>query len=573
MEDMSQHRDPSRHDEDAWWQRLYGTPERPSSTPRADSLDEHFATVRKVMGDGDDPPDSRHIGFENAEQTTKEGGLPPRPSGRRPAMPPEPSTPAPGGASGQGEMGRDATFGPEGAGGLPGQRTPNGPPASAEEQPASDPLLDGASDATGDDANQPAPGRLSQRPANDGQDPPGDRADTPDAGERLPSPSQGTLEKTAEGRYPAQRPDDPPETEPTDASTTFDPGPSPTLRLRTISPEGTVPQSPADPDPGTHRDIPPWMPSTTVDEDDEPPTHLGDRPPTYDAQPTAWPAADPRDLDALTPDTVLDGGRCGPLTVRAVSIRGDSARYRGQPRRDALLTARFGDGQASLLVIAVACGVRAATDSHRAARDACRAIATEVGRHSGPIAQDLREASRGSLKSGLHRLTDRCINQLHRGAEERGYAPQEYAADLGCLLLPVDPQCRTRVFFGIGEGGLFRLRGGEWQDLDPNPRPPATPARDPRISPKDQHGLENEPGRPRPSAFRFHASIGLPGDVLVLCTEGMTEPLRGEPAFAALLADRWSTGSPPGLVGFLRDAQVRVKGYADDRTTVGVWER
>ncbi|MER6979453.1 hypothetical protein ABT317_21305, partial [Streptomyces carpinensis] len=73
--------------------------------------------------------------------------------------------------------------------------------------------------------------------------------------------------------------------------------------------------------------------------------HVGSRPPTYDAEPTALPVVDPDELDDLTPDTVLDGARYGACTLRAVSIRGDSPRYRGEPRRDALLTARFGQGE------------------------------------------------------------------------------------------------------------------------------------------------------------------------------------------------------------------------------------
>ncbi|MCG7529520.1 hypothetical protein MHW47_34450, partial [Streptomyces sp. OfavH-34-F] len=72
--------------------------------------------------------------------------------------------------------------------------------------------------------------------------------------------------------------------------------------------------------------------------------HVGDRPPTYDAEPTALPATDPYELDRVVPDTVLDGATYGGYTLRAASVRGDSARFRGEPRRDALLTARFGSG-------------------------------------------------------------------------------------------------------------------------------------------------------------------------------------------------------------------------------------
>ncbi|NEC28344.1 protein phosphatase 2C domain-containing protein, partial [Streptomyces sp. SID8111] len=62
--------------------------------------------------------------------------------------------------------------------------------------------------------------------------------------------------------------------------------------------------------------------------------YVGTRPPTYDAEPTALPPAEPDALDDLVPDTVLDGARYGASTLRAASVRGDSARYRGEPRRD-----------------------------------------------------------------------------------------------------------------------------------------------------------------------------------------------------------------------------------------------
>lgn len=290
----------------------------------------------------------------------------------------------------------------------------------------------------------------------------------------------------------------------------------------------------------------------------DPPEHVGDRPPTYAAEPTAWPSADPERIETLTADTVLDGAQYGSLTLRAASLRGDSARFRGQPRRDAVLTARFGDGEDAVLLLAIASGARTGEESHLAARTACRWIASAVGRNSDSLLDDLRSEHRGSLKAGLHRLTGRCFGQLRLRAAERGYQPEEYTAALRCLLLPADPACRTRVFFGIGDGGFFRLREGEWQDLDPQ--------RVPQPVPGDE---DEDPSGP---AFRFRASAGRAGDTLLLCTPGLAAPLRGEPALAGLLAERWSGGAPPGLAGFLRDTQIRVKGYAEDRTAVAAWE-
>ncbi|GAB2907470.1 protein phosphatase 2C domain-containing protein [Streptomyces heilongjiangensis] len=316
--------------------------------------------------------------------------------------------------------------------------------------------------------------------------------------------------------------------------------------------------------------------------------HVGSGPPTYDPEPTALPPADPDDLGDLVADTVLDGARYGACTLRAVSLRGDSARYRGEPRRDALLTARFGVGEQALVLVAMATGGRATPGAHRAAAEACRWIAQAVGRSHARLAEDIRGARRGELKSGLHRLTDRSLGRLRASAVEQGLDPDEYTASLRCLLLPADPRCRTRVFFGVGTGGLFRLRGGEWQDIEPRVAesagapvvgfgslPHETPEGD-RLTMDLGIATPPSPYEPAPAPprapFRFRASVAREGDVLLLCTPGLADPLRGEEQLADHLAARWRTGEPPGLAAYLADAQVRVKGYADDRTAAAVWE-
>ncbi|MFI1290403.1 protein phosphatase 2C domain-containing protein [Streptomyces sp. NPDC020792] len=316
--------------------------------------------------------------------------------------------------------------------------------------------------------------------------------------------------------------------------------------------------------------------------------YVGSRPPTYAAEPTALPVAEPDGLDVAVPDTVLDGAAYGACTLRAVSIRGDSARYRGESRRDALLTARFGAGDEALVLVAMATGARATPGAHRAAGEVCQWIAEAVGRSHARLAEDIRAARRGDLKSGLHRLTDRSLGRLRAGAAEQGIEPEQYTATLRCLLLPADPDCRVRVFFGVGAGGLFRLREGEWQDIEPGVAEPSghpvvgfgsppseTPDGD-RLTmdlgittPPNPYDPAPEPPR---EPFRFRASVAQPGDTLLMCTAGLADPLRGEPELCAHLSRRWSDPAPPGLAAFLADAQVRVKGYADDRTAAAVWE-
>ncbi|WP_405670481.1 protein phosphatase 2C domain-containing protein [Streptomyces sp. NBC_01530] len=330
----------------------------------------------------------------------------------------------------------------------------------------------------------------------------------------------------------------------------------------------------------THVDLP-TLPPESVD-------YVGSGPPTYDAEPTALPSADPDDLDDLVADTVLDGARYGACTLRAVSVRGDSARYRGEPRRDSLLTARFGTGEQALILVAMATGARATPGAHRAAAEACHWIGRAVGRSHARLAEDIRAARRGDLKSGLHRLTDRSLGKLRASAAEQGIDPEEYSATLRCLLLPADPECRTRVFFGVGTGGLFRLRDGDWQDIEPRVTDAAgdpvvgfgsLPAETPEgdrltmdlgiTTPPSPYDPAPEPPR---EPFRFRASVARTGDTLLMCSGGLAEPLRGEPDLCRYLTTRWSGPTPPGLAAFLADTQVRVKGYADDRTAAAVWE-
>ncbi|GGO39422.1 hypothetical protein GCM10012286_16000 [Streptomyces lasiicapitis] len=318
------------------------------------------------------------------------------------------------------------------------------------------------------------------------------------------------------------------------------------------------------------------------------PAYVGDGPPTYEAEPTGLPVADPDALGELVADTVLDGARYGTSTLRAASVRGDSARFRGEPRRDALLTARFGTGDDTLVLVAMATGARATPGAHQAAADACAWIGRAVGRSHARLAQDIRAARRGDLKSGLHRLTDRSLGKLRARAAELGLEPDEYTASLRCLLLPADPECRTRVFFGVGAGGLFRLRGGDWQDIEPRVAdlagepvvgfgsPPAESPDGDRLTMDLGITTPPSPYEPAPTPprdpFRFRASVARPGDTLLLCSGGLAEPLRGEPELARHLTRRWAGGGPPGLAAFLADTQVRVKGYADDRTAAAVWE-
>ncbi|MFB8034279.1 protein phosphatase 2C domain-containing protein [Streptomyces sp. NPDC056004] len=574
---MSQQGEKPAAHEDDWWRRLYdenardiGTSDAADSLDDPDSLDERFDSASEAVGPG---------GGGGADGGPGGGaGAPPEAGAAEASEPGTVGVPRPAGERAARE-------------GAVRERAPWEPPAATVPAPGAPP------------AGPTQPRTFVAPPVPAGPPPPPSAPSPPSV---PPLPRRPVAGKPAASQAPVTA---------STAST------SPVASTALVAP-GTpgAPTAPAAPAPeAEHESSPVSRPVIG---------HVGDRPPTYDAEPTALPVTVPQELDGIVADTALDGARYGTYTLRAASVRGDSARFRGEPRRDALLTARFGTDERALVLVAVATGARATESAHLAAADACRWIGSAVGRSHARLSEDIRAGRRGELKSGLHRLTDRTYGKLRARAAELGVEPHQYTAGLRCLLLSADPDCRTRIFFGIGAGGLFRLRDGVWQDLEPvvpagggrgtDPRSGAGAAAvagvkagggsgveagsgagaeadsgveagsgfagsgpdgdrltmDPAVTTSAPPHAEAPPGPPDPLAepFRFRGSVARPGDTLLLCSPGLAEPLRGEPALAQELAGRWASEGAPGLVAFLADTQLRVKGYSDDRTGVGVWE-
>ncbi|WP_371496242.1 protein phosphatase 2C domain-containing protein [Kitasatospora sp. NBC_00374] len=300
--------------------------------------------------------------------------------------------------------------------------------------------------------------------------------------------------------------------------------------------------------------------------------HVGDRPPTYGPEPTALPAAEPETLAGLVPDTALDGAQYGTATLRAVSVRGDSARYRGESRRDALLVTRFGQGEDGLLLAVLASPGRreSAAAAAGSAAEAARRLAAAIGRNRTELASDLRAGARDRLRYGLQRLTVLAAGPLATavdpdpvGADRASTPEANPEADLGslhCLLVSLDEAATHRAAFGTGPGALYLLRSGHWID--------AYAAR--LLHHPDGQPLPAAPAAP-PRPFRFRLVPATPGDILLLCTPGLAEPIEQEPAVAHFLSNHWAHPHPPGTVDFLRQVQVRAKGYADDRTAAALW--
>lgn len=590
----------SQQGADDWWQKLYEDPDAGPAPDPGDTLDNRFRSAAGVTVDpAGAPPPAGHGPARETESGAGPGRGPlpaprPEPDAGLPARPPlpdavRPEPPQPPSAVPAPRPAPEA---------LPAQAAapepPAGDPPTAPPPPPSPPPP--AAAPPGERYVPPPPPPPAVAPDAQRQPPPPaapppaavPTADgAPSGAAHAPRPSSLPAQASAPVAPPGERYVPPPPPAPpwhgaqprdprTGGATGYalggvevPPAPGAELPVRRTPQDRTeeVPRPAPPPPPGRAPESPP-APVAAAPQQRPEVRHLGDRAPTYAAEPGTLPPADPAALDGLVPDTVLEGARYGGYTLRAASLRGDSARYRGETRRDFLLTARFGSGDDALVLVALAGGDRAAPGAAEAAAELCRTVAAAVGRSQGRLADDIRAGRRDALRSGLQRLTDRGYGRLRARAAELGLAEEEYTAGLRGLLLPVDPECRTRVCFGVGAGGLFRLRSGQWQDLEPAlPAAPAASAPLPVPAPADGEA----PGEPG-STFRFRASVARPGDTLLLCSGGMAEPMREEAALQAELAARWGEPEPPGLAAFLADAQLRLKGYADDRTAAAVWE-
>jgi hypothetical protein len=353
---------------------------------------------------------------------------------------------------------------------------------------------------------------------------------------------------------PRRSPDPAPDPDPAGGAR---PNETPKPRVDPLVPQGLAPEPAATtteraamspdpaPDPRSAREAapvaPPHVPTPTLP--DGAALRWGRSRPAAGAplpEPDALPEADPEDLGSLVPDTALELARHGSMTLRAASARGEEARALGVPRGDRLIAARFGDGAEGLLVTAVAAGP--------GAEEAVRLLAASVGRSRAGLLADLRQGAQEQLRFGLQRLTARAARGL--GAE----------GALHALLAPLDPTNRLRAGFGTGAGALLLLGDDAWYDAYAGRRLTAEPD-------GDQDDAGGQPGR-----FRFRAVVPEPGDVLLLCTEGLATPLRAEPAVAALLAEHWSHPHAPSGVDFLRQIQARASGHSGDRTAAAIWE-
>ncbi|WP_258308444.1 protein phosphatase 2C domain-containing protein [Streptomyces sp. NWU339] len=256
---------------------------------------------------------------------------------------------------------------------------------------------------------------------------------------------------------------------------------------------------------------------------------------------------------AFTPAVLLDGAQVGRLTVRAASVRGDSHNWEGSCRQDAMVVTRVGPPEAEFLLLAIADGVGSAKYSHTGSHLVVRQAALHLDQEAESIHAALTTQDEGELRGLANKAIARAVTELSAG--------QDYATTLHVLLVPTDARIRERVVFSVGDGGLFVLREGRWEQGNP----------------VDDGSLLDTRTEALPHAYRSVKAKLLrtePGEVLLLGTDGITNPLtQKDPEFAQRLANAWGGPEVPSLSDFLWQAQTRAKSYDDDRTVICVWEK
>jgi serine/threonine protein phosphatase PrpC len=266
-------------------------------------------------------------------------------------------------------------------------------------------------------------------------------------------------------------------------------------------------------------------------------------------------------MSPYRPDTVVDGGTQYGLTLRAASVRGRSKRYEGTAREDDFCILTSAVRQA--VVVAVADGMGAASRAALGAALAVRHAAEEVERQLAERAPDSLD-----WPAVFNRAASALVVEHRRLSGEQTYErPDQDEAravsrDLGTTLTiavveVIDDRAAVSVA-AIGDSPVYRLRGGIYERL---------------VGERD-----NDEG------FATTTVVALPylpvpeihntrlgrEDVLLICTDGFSEPLSdGNSDVGRLFATELAAPPPLGSWSYLVD--FAKASYEDDRTLVAVW--
>lgn len=247
------------------------------------------------------------------------------------------------------------------------------------------------------------------------------------------------------------------------------------------------------------------------------------------------------------PDTEIDGGTLPGLEVRAASVKGDMHRYYGTPRQDAMGLWHDGDRR---LLACVADGLGSKERSHVGAATAC-----EVAHANLPDFLSCAEPM-----TAARRLIENIAGHLNDRAENLTIAPDELSTTFLAAIVEELPEASMHraTIMRVGDCTAWRLHKGVWMACFPDDEAAETIATSAtRALPQDVEHVEVG-----------HADL-YPGDMLLLCTDGLARPMRA-PQVSTQLSDWWRPG-PPSLPEFFWQLSFRARTHDDDRTAVCLW--
>jgi serine/threonine protein phosphatase PrpC len=253
-------------------------------------------------------------------------------------------------------------------------------------------------------------------------------------------------------------------------------------------------------------------------------------------------------------DSAIDGGEVAGLVVRAASLRGDDHRHYGEPRQDSFGLHVLGGKHGDILLACVADGIGSKPLSHIGSAAVCRFLAEEIEPYAARMLDPQRESN---LDEWCRELVARLNARLELEAASRKVSPQSLSTTLVAALIgPVDSGRRRAVLFAVGDSPAFVLRSGGFQE--------PFDSGDEELAGAATAAL---PGLP--DAVSVRVADFVPGDVVVLCTDGLGNPMRDD-MVRKQLAEWWG-GAPPGLPLFFWQMSFRAQSFGDDRTAVNVW--
>ncbi len=263
---------------------------------------------------------------------------------------------------------------------------------------------------------------------------------------------------------------------------------------------------------------------------------------------------------SAVPDTALDGGDLPGLVVRGASLRGEDHRNTGVVRQDSMGMWRVNDGKMAAVLVCATDGVSSQPHSHRGAVAMCqllRDLAQEQLSHF------FKAESRTGVKFVWGFMADQLAKQLSDLAMRQNMEPVTVSTTLAAALIeenPEHPAERRYVILNVGDATAYLLRGGEFTECLADPH-------EGEIAESRTWTLPTSVGE-----VGTAAGILGPGDMLMVCSDGMSNPMRNGNV-REQLARWWSGDRVPDLLEFGWQVGYRAKTYGDDRTAVCVWSR